>query len=80
MMKAEKEFTYEIIKPLGVLSVKGGATTEVNIISICGQEPKIDVRHWFTSADGNRKMLKGVDITPDEAKALVQVLSSSNIF
>lgn len=66
---------YEIKAHLGVLAEKNsGWKKEVNIVSWNGAEPKFDVREWSPEHD---KMGKGVTLTEDEAKNLVEVLGSA---
>ena len=69
------QFTYEIVKPIAVLSDSGTLTTELNIISYSGNEPKYDLRKWRTGTDG-KKMQKGITLTRAEVSALRDVLNS----
>lgn len=68
------EIKYEIIQELGVLSesVKGW-TKELNLISWNGGAPKYDVRDW---APEHEKMGKGVTLSEEEAKKLVELLAA----
>ena len=70
---SNSNFSYEIKERLGVLSQSdnGDFTTEVNIISYNGAAPKIDIRKWDRRTD---KMLKGITLTTEEAKALKDTL------
>lgn len=70
------EFRYEIKERLGVLSQteSGDFTTEVNVISYNGAAPKIDIRKWDRRSD---KMLKGITLTAEEAKALKEALAKA---
>lgn len=68
------KFTYEIVKPIAVLSDSGTLTTELNVISYSGNEPKYDLRKWRTS-DGEKKMQKGITMTKEELSALRDVLN-----
>lgn len=67
------QFTYEIVKPIAVLSDSGTLTTELNIISFNGNAPKYDLRKWST-ANGERKMQKGITITKEELVELRDIL------
>ena len=68
------EFTYEIVKEIGVLSESSrGWTKELNIISWNGREPKYDIRDW--SPDRER-MGKGISLSLDEIGALKGLLNS----
>lgn len=70
------EFRYEIKEQLGVLSQteSGDFTTEVNVISYNGAAPKIDIRKWDRRTD---KMLKGITLTTEEAKALKEAIAKA---
>lgn len=66
------DFTYEIVEELGVISEYGnGKTKELNRISWNGREPKYDIREW---SPNHERMGKGVTLTPDELKALKELL------
>lgn len=70
--KEKKEFTYEIIKHVGVLSEnKSGWQRQLNIISWNGGAPKYDIRDWSPDRE---KMGKGITFTDDEMKALMTLL------
>lgn len=69
------DFKYEIIEELGVLSESAKCwTKELNRISWNGGAPKLDVRDW---APEHEKMGKGVTLTDDEAKALLELLQNN---
>lgn len=66
------DFKYEIVEKLGVLSESAkGWTKELNRISWNGGEPKLDIRDW---APEHEKMGKGVTLTEEEAKVLLELL------
>ena len=68
------DFKYEIVEELGVLSASAkGWTKELNRISWNGGAPKLDVRDW---APEHEKMGKGVTLTDEEAKALLELLQN----
>ena len=68
------EIKYDIIKELGVLSESAkGWTKELNLISWNGGAPKYDVRDW---APEHEKMGKGVTLSEEEAKKLVELLAA----
>jgi len=70
-----QEFKYEITKELGVLSESNkGWRKELNLISWNGAAPKYDLREW---APNHEKMGKGVTLSEDEAKALLELLAKS---
>lgn len=57
-------FTFEIKQTVGVLSTSpAGWTTELNLISWNGREPKYDIRAW---SPDHSKMGKGVTLTAEE--------------
>ncbi len=67
-------FSYEIVEQLGVISEgSGGWTKELNLISWNGKEPKYDIRDW---APDHEKMGKGVTLTKEDAKALLELLQN----
>lgn len=67
------EFSYEIVKTIGVISEgSGGWTKELNLISWNGKEPKYDIRDW---APDHEKMGKGVTLTKEDAKTLRDLLA-----
>ncbi|MDC7126178.1 MAG: YdbC family protein [Spirochaetales bacterium] len=58
------EFSYNIIKEIGVLSESPkGWKKELNLISWNGREPKYDIRDW---APDHQKMGKGITLTREE--------------
>ena len=68
------DFKYQIIEELGVLSESAkGWAKELNRISWNGGAPKLDVRDW---APEHEKMGKGVTLTDEEAKALLELLQN----
>ena len=68
------QFTYEIVKPITVLRDSGTLTTELNIISYSGNEPKYDLRKWRTG-NGEKKMQKGITLTCEELLELRRALN-----
>lgn len=70
---AKKEFSYEIIKNLGVLSSStSGWKREVNVVSWNGNDPKIDIRDW---SEDHSRMSKGVSMSPEEISILSEILA-----
>ena len=68
------EIKYEIVKELGVLSESSkGWTKELNLISWNDREPKYDIREW---SQGREKMGKGVTISKEEVKILIELLKN----
>lgn len=63
---------FEIVEQIGVISESAkGWTKELNKISWNGGEAKYDIRDW---APEHEKMGKGVTLTSDEAKKLLELL------
>lgn len=66
------EFTYQIIKELGIISEKsGGWSKQLNLISWNGAEPKYDIRDWSPDRE---KMGKGISLSAAELQALMDLL------
>ena len=60
-----REIQYEIVKEIAVLS------TEINLISWNGKEPKYDIRSFSPNRE---KCGKGITLNADEAAALLKAL------
>lgn len=70
------DFSYEIIKELGVLSEnKKGWQKQLNMISWNGGTPKYDIRDW---APDREKMGKGITLTEDEMEKLVSMVAKNS--
>lgn len=68
------DFSFEIVKTLGVLGEgKGGWTTELNLVSWGGRPAKYDIRSW---SPDHQKMGKGSTFTKEELIALKDLLNS----
>lgn len=66
------DIKYEIVEHLGVLSESSkGWKKELNLVSWNGRDPKYDLREW---APDHEKMGKGVTLTEDKIKKLVQFM------
>lgn len=65
---------YMILDRLGILSIRGKETKEVNIISFRSGPPKLDIRTWKDGA-----MLQGVSLTPEEREALRRILNGEKV-
>lgn len=71
-MAEKKEFRFEIVKELGVLSTsKSGWNRELNVVSWNGAKPKLDIRDW---APDHTKMGKGCSMTAEEVQILREIL------
>lgn len=72
----ENNFNYEVVKNIGVLKTTENVTTEINLISFNGGEPKYDIRKWDKV---NNKMYKGITLSKEEMKILKLLLNSEEI-
>lgn len=69
----DKEFRYEIINELGVISEnKKGWRKEVNRLVWNEMEPKYDIRQW---GPNHEKMGKGISLTEEELRQLAIILN-----
>lgn len=69
------DITFEILKTFGVLSEeRGGWKKELNLVSWNGRAPKLDIRDW---APDHEKMGKGITLTKEEAKKLIDLLQGA---
>lgn len=68
-------FNYEIIEKVATLSQNGETSKELNLVSYNGQPAKYDLRSWRRT-DGEEKLLKGLTLTGEEARALREALNS----
>ena len=66
-----KEFKYEIINSIGVISENNSWKKELNRISWNGNEPKYDIRDW---SDNHDKMGKGITLSEDELRKLKEII------
>ncbi len=75
-MATNKEFSFEIVKELGVLSTsKSGWNREINIVRWNQGNPKIDIRDW---APDHTKMGKGCSMTAEEVAILKEILDEED--
>lgn len=72
-MWREDKIMVEIREHLGTIAQKGDMNMEVNLVSWNGREPKIDIRPWD---EEHKRMGKGIVITDDEAKELLNILKA----
>ena len=69
----QKEFKFEILAELGVISESNkGWRKELNVVSFNGNAPKYDLREW---APNHEKMGKGITLTETELEALKKILN-----
>lgn len=74
-MQDKRQFVYEIVERIAVLSESRGVSKELNRVSYGGSAPKYDLRSW-SREDGEEKLLKGLTMTQEEAAALKAALNS----
>lgn len=74
-------FTYDIIKELGILSENGRQTKELNIISYNGAPAKADLRIWVKDKDQptGKKMGKGLTLNEEELYTLKEILDKLDL-
>lgn len=66
------DLKFEIKKHLLTLSKDmSGWTTELNIVSFNGREPKFDLRKWSPAHDN---MAKGVSFNEEQAEIIIKAL------
>ena len=71
-MAKNKDFKYEIINELGVISEGSvGWKKEINRVSWSGGDPKYDIRDWNENHD---KMGKGITLSESELRKLKELL------
>ena len=70
------DFTYNIVKKLGVLSESGKWSKQVNLIEWSDNAPKYDIRTWNTETNVPGK---GLALSLDEMKALKEILNSVDL-
>ncbi len=69
---AKTEFSYEIVKHIGVLSTnKAKWNREINIVRWNNGKPKLDIRDW---APEHEKMSKGISLSGEEVAVLKEIL------
>jgi hypothetical protein len=78
MAEKEKEFTFAITRPLGLLSTsRSGWNREVNMVSWNGAKAKLDIRDW---APDHSKMGKGISLTGEETAILKELLAEHDAY
>lgn len=74
----DKEFTFEIVRTLGVLSTnqRNSWNREINLVSWNNAKPKLDIRDW---APDHEKMGKGISLNTEEAAILREILAELDL-
>lgn len=66
---------FNILNNIAILSDKNEITKEFNLVQYKDlKNPILDIRKWDNS-NGDKKMLKGITLTDDEAKKLKNALN-----
>ncbi len=74
---AAKEFKYEIVEEVGVISSStSGWNREVNIVRWNEGKPKLDIRDW---SPDHEKMGKGISLTSEEVSLLKSILEEFDL-
>ena len=71
-MAKTNEISYEVKKTIG--SLGEDSKKQLKVVSWNGKEARLDLRDWWTDKDGNEKCGKGITLSCDEAKSLVNLL------
>jgi hypothetical protein len=69
------DFSYEVTEEIGVIGnpTPSGWTTQLNLVSWNGKEPKLDIRSWNEDLS---RMGKGISLSMEEATELANLLNS----
>ena len=67
----EKNISCETIRTIAVLRDRNGYTNELRVVSWNGSQPKLDLHEWTPEG----RCCKGVTLTDDEGRALLQGLT-----
>lgn len=75
-----KDITFEIKQKIVVLSENdNGYSKQINIISWNGGKPQLDIRMWRVQQDGTQRPLKGIPLSADETKGLIEATKGLEI-
>lgn len=68
------DFNYEVTEEIGIIGspTPSGWTTQLNLVSWNGKEPKLDIRSW--NPDHSR-MGKGISLSKEDATELANLLN-----
>ena len=72
-LKKQKILSMKLKKRLEHLAKKDNQITELRVISYNNYKPKLDLHKWEVNED-SEKMLRGLTLTDDEAKTLLEAL------
>lgn len=75
--KRLEAFYYNIVERLGTLHISRNKRfrKEVNILSVKGGDPKIDLRTWDYQDPNQPYMKRGIQLTEQEAQELRRILN-----
>lgn len=70
-----KEFSYELVEEIATIGnpAPSGWTTQLNLVSWNGKEPKLDIRPWN---EDRSRMGKGISLSKEDATELANLLNS----
>lgn len=72
---ASNEKIFKILKTIATLSDKDDISKEFNLVQYKDlKNPILDIRKWDNTSD-DKKMLKGITLTEDEARKLKDALN-----
>mgnify|MGYP000856386950 FL=1 len=68
------EFSYEVVEEIGTIGnpTPSGWSTQLNLVSWNGNEPKLDIRSWN---EDHSRMGKGISLSMEEATQLATFLN-----
>lgn len=76
-MAFNNDFRFEIVRKIATLSTeKSGWTKEINLVSYNDAPPKFDLRSWDPN---HEKMGKGITLSRDEMKVLLDAMADEEI-
>ena len=71
-MARTNDFSYEVKNTLGTLGEN--SKYQLRVVAWNGKEAKLDIRQWYEK-DGKEMCNKGISLTNEEAKELVNLLN-----
>ena len=76
---ATNNITYEIVKPIGVISANDTYSKQVNIVAWNNREPVYDIRIWKMGKDETKTPLKGISLNATDLENLKEILSAIDL-
>ena len=69
------DFSYEVVEQIATIGepTLSGWSTQLNLVSWNGKEPKLDIRPWN---EDRSRMGKGISLSEEEATELAHLLNS----